>query len=186
MSPTLENKTQTRYRKYTPWHIIEKQIQEEINWLRNSIATFGNKEKQHFPITCRECLMRRIAVLIVTGKVNATQINKKPPLKSFWNTRKSVKGKKRPKIHHGSDWHSETMKHIENHFLSRGYQVEREPNLLWGRADLGVYKKGKTDLIVEVGTTSFFKLWINLARTHNFIYLMVPNNDTLIEFVVRP
>jgi len=56
---------------------------------------------------------------------------------------------------------------------SLGFDVVREPTLHQGRADLGVYKKGTPDLFIEVGTTS-------LRR--NFIYLIVPNDEKLIEF----
>lgn len=166
------------------WHEAERRIQEEINWLRSSIATFSNIES-YAPLTCRECLMRKIAVLIVSGKVKASEIKRIPPLESFWDIKdkRKIRNKKKPKIYHGSDWHRETMEKIENHFLSRGYEVIREPTLQWGRADLGVYKKGEPDLMIEVGTTSFFKLWINLDQMHHFIYLMVPDDNELIEFV---
>jgi hypothetical protein len=166
--------------QYPPWHVVEKKIQEEINWLRNSIETFSSKE-EYAPVTCRECLMRRIAILIISGKVKATQIRKIPPLKSFWINKKRKRLNKAVKCH-GGDWHQETMNKIENHFLSQGFEVIREPNLHWGRADLGVFKKNNQDLYIEVGTTSFFKLWINLEMMQKFIYLIVPNDDELIEF----
>ena len=165
--------------KYPAWHEVEEQIQKEINWLRQSIETFS-KEEKYAPIGCRECLMRRISVLIVSGVVKATEINKGPELQSFWTESNQNNSKM---VYHGSDWHRETMKKIENHFRNQGCNVIREPNLQWGRTDLGVFKKGEIDLFIEIGTTSLFKLYINLKQMKNFIYLIVPSDDYLIEFI---
>ncbi len=76
------------------------------------------------------------------------------------------------------------MDKIENHFLSLGFKVVREPDVFGGRADLGIFKKGTPNLYIEVGTVSLYKLWLNLARKklQNFKYLIVPNDDKLIEF----
>jgi len=120
------------------WDTVEKKIKEEMIWLENNIETFSN-----------------IAILIVSGQVKATEITKTPPLKSFWINKK-VKKKNRAQKRHGSDWHKEMMAKIENHFLRLGYEIVCEPDLNQGRAGLGVYKKGKKDLFIEVGTTSFF------------------------------
>ncbi len=118
--------------------------------------------------------LRCIAVLIVSGQVKATEIKREPQLKSFWNTKKRVKIKKnKVRKRHG----------IENHFLSRGFEVSCEPTLHQGRADLGVYEKGKANLLIEVGTTSLFKLWLNLKQKKHFTYLIFPNDDKLIEFI---
>lgn len=165
--------------KFPAWHEVEAQIQKEINWLRESIETFSDKEK-YAPINCRECLMRRIAVLIVSRKITSTEINKSSDLKSFWTEIDQYNENAR--IYHGQDWHRETMGKIENHFTLQGFEVVREPNLHWGRADLGVHKKGEKDLYIEVGTTSFFKLWMNLNQMRNFTYLIVPSDNKLIEF----
>lgn len=165
------------------WDMVEKKIKEEMIWLRNNIDTFSDKERTA-PTGCRECFMRRIAILIVSGQVKAKEITKTPILESFW-TDKRFSEKNRSKIHYGrSDWHKETMVRIENHFLSLGFKVVREPDVSGGRADLGVFKKGKPTLYIEVGTTSFFKLWLNLERKRmrKFIYLIVSNDDKLIEF----
>jgi len=162
------------------WDIVEKKIKEEMDWLRLSIDAFLTKETSA-PIGCRECFLRRIAILIVSGKVKAKEITKASSLKSFWIDKKAKK-KNGVKKRHGSDWHQETMDKIENHFLYLGYEVLREPDLNQGRADLCIYKKGEPDLLIEVGTTSFFKLWRSLATMRHFIYLIVPNDDKLIEF----
>ncbi len=164
------------------WGTIEKRIREEINWLGSNIDTFSNEEKTA-PKGCRECFLRRIAILIVSGKIKTREITKSPLLKDFWIDKK-INIKNSPKMHHGSDWHKETMGKIENHFLCLGFKVVREPDVSGGRADLGVFKKGKQNLYIEVGTTSLFKLWLNLERKklQNFTYLIVPNDDKLIEF----
>lgn len=164
------------------WSIVEKKMREEMDWLENNIDTFSKEEKTA-PKGCRECFLRKIAILIVSGQVKATQITKVPPLKNFWISKK-IKKKNKPVKRHGGDWHQETMNKIENHFLSLGFKVVKEPDIFGGRADLGVFKKGKTNLYIEVGTTSLFKLWLNLERkrVQNFTYLIVPNDDKLIEF----
>jgi hypothetical protein len=173
MPPKLQIKT-----LWKNWDIVERKIKEEVNWLRKNIETFLQEERSA-PMGCRECFLRKIAILIVSGQVKASNITKNPPLESFWL---NVKTKKKKEICHGSDWHKETMQRIENHFLHLGYRVIREPDLNHGRADLGIYKKGKQDLLIEVGTTSFFKLWHNLETMRNCTYLIVPNDDKLIEF----
>ena len=169
--PSLNN-------KFLAWHEAEKQIQEEINWLKQSIETFSNEEK-YAPITCKECLLRRIAVLIVNGKSKTSEIEKDDKLKSFWMEKGTAN---KIKIYHGQEWHSEKMELIENHFIQQGFSVDREPNLQFGRADLGVHKQGEADLFIEVGTTSLFKLWFNLEKMKNFVYLIVPNDNKLLEF----
>lgn len=162
------------------WDTVEEKIRKEMDWLRSIVSTYSKEEKLA-PMGCRECFLRRIAILIVSGQVKAKQITKSPLLKSFW-IRKKVRNRKPPKKQHGSYWHRETMNKIENHFLRLGYKVDREPTMHQGRADLEVFKKGCPDLYIEVGTTSLFKLWRNLETMGRFVYLIVPDNDKLIEF----
>ena len=168
--------------KHFSWQEIESKIQVEISWLKEKLETF--LEIQHgVPVSCKDCILRNIATLIVSGRVQASEIKKGSPLKSFWggNSQSFLR-----KIHHGSDWHREKMEEIEAHFLSLGYEVLREPALDYGRADLGIYSKNTPDLFVEVGTISLFKLWKNLETMENVILLIVPNNEELIEFVKTP
>lgn len=168
--------------KSLPWDEVEKLILNEIIWLRNNIETF-HKEEKNAPVTCNDCLLRKIAILIVSGKVTATEIKKSSKLKSFWDNQGCVSKNNNLKIYHGQNWHRETMENIENHFISQGFKVVREPNLQWGRADLGVYKQREQDLMIEVGTTSLFKLWLNLAKMKNITYLIIPNDEKIIEFI---
>lgn len=174
-------------RSLAGWNKVEDMIRHEMLWLENVVQTFGPEESTNVPVSCRYCLLRNIALLIVTGKVRAREIKKKPPLKSFWHTSKkslSVSQRLR-KILHGKEWHRATMQKIESHFLLQGCRVAREPNITWGRADLGVYCEGQKNLFIEVGTTSFYKLWVNLSRMRNSVYLLVPDDDILVEFVKK-
>ncbi|MBU1015306.1 hypothetical protein KKI17_02615 [Patescibacteria group bacterium] len=74
------------------------------------------------------------------------------------------------------------MRDIENHFLHQQFEVVREPDLRWGRADLGIYKDNEKPLLVEVGSVSLFKVWMNLEVMTDFVYLLVPSDEKLIEF----
>ena len=161
------------------WEEVENKIQQEISWLKEKLETFFEKEDQA-PITCKDCILRNIAILIVSGKIQASEIKKDLSLNSFWNGKIST-GKHN--IRHGSDWHREKMQEIKGHFLAEGYEVAREPTLSYGRADLGIYKEGMLDLFIEVGTVSLFKLWQNLETTEKAIFLIIPNNEQLVEFI---
>jgi len=48
-----------KLKKSLPWDIVEKYIKKEMNWLRNAIDVFSDKENwvgfgTHY---CRECLI---------------------------------------------------------------------------------------------------------------------------------
>jgi hypothetical protein len=76
------------------------------------------------------------------------------------------------------------MDRLEHHFKQDGFAVEHEPSILFGRADLGVYKKNHKDLLVEVGSVSLYKLLANLQTLNNAKILVVPTSTTAIEFEV--
>ena len=165
---------------YISWDQVEKQITKEMLWLENNIARFfSHKEIDHSGnIVCRTCLLRKIALMIIYGDIKAREINKASTLENFW-----LKTKNQQKIYHGSDWHCKTIEKIEGHFKYLGFDIEREPTLNYGRADLGVYKKSEKNLLIEVGTTSLYKLWYNLnTMSKDTIYLIVPNDEKIIEF----
>lgn len=165
-----------------PWRKIEHLIAEEMEWLERSVQTFFKETKDTAgkPV-CKSCTLRKIALLIVYGDVEASEIVKDSHLKDFWlSLPQNHSG--RIEIHHGGDWHRETMTKIENHFLALGFDVVREPNLHSGRADLGVYKEGVPPLFIEVGTTTLFKLAVNLSGMSDFVYLIVPADEKLLEF----
>lgn len=169
----------TDNKKILPWHTVEKKIQEEMDWLRNSLKTFLNYKDSNVLIKCKECLLRKIAIMIVRGEILATEYRKKSPLKSFWIANKVNTQKE---IYHGKEWHSKIIKQLENHFIYQGYKIIRQPDLNWGRSDLGAFKKGEQPIYIEVGSTSIFKIWINLKTLGNFTYLIVPSNEKLVEF----
>jgi len=161
------------------WDKVEKLIQDEMRWLDSSVSTFFTEAKDTAgrPI-CKNCVLRKIALLIIYGEVEAKEITKENGLKDFWKPGViHTKGKK-----HGQEWHSSTMAKIESHFLSQNFEVEKEPDLNWGRADLGAYKKENPPLLIEVGTTSLYKICMNLSDMKNFVYLLVPDDERLIEF----
>lgn len=164
------------------WLIVEKKIEEETNWLKNVVATFLDKETSA-PEGCRLCFIRKIAILIITGQVMAKEIKRDSTLKSLWLEKKQKNNRK--KINHGKEWHQKIMEKIENHFLAQGYKVKREPDIYGGRADLVAYKTKNHLIFIEVGTTSFFKLWLNLEKTNNFTYLIVPDDEKIIEFIKK-
>ncbi len=180
----MPNKTSAQ-KIWQSWDFVEKKIEKETKWLYENILTFL-REENNAPKGCNDCFIRRIAILIIAGKVRAKDISrsKSSMLKDFWIDYKNNKNKieNKTKIFHGSDWHKEKMKTIENHFLNLGFKVVREPVMHQGRADLGVFQKGTPNLFIEVGTTSFYKLWLNLATKGNFVYLIVPNDEKIIEF----
>lgn len=177
--------------KSLSWDEVENKIEEEVRWLHNSLSLFHNNPHQELKDLsvqyghCNECILRKIAMLIISGQVKAREFFKSELLSSFWSQRFSDDrghDNTSPVIYHGKRWHSEKMEIIEDHFLSQGCDVVLEPNIHWGRADLGIHKKGEKDLIVEVGTTSVLKLFINLKKMKNTIFLIVPDDEKLIEF----
>ena len=160
------------------WHVVEERIWSEVLWLESHLDTFL-KEESHTPEGCKYCYLRKIALLIVCGDVEATEIKQDFPGKSFWLLHTSLPD---VRVYHGGDWHRSTMECIEHHFSTQDYTVIREPPLQRGRADLGVFKSNEPDLYVEIGTVSFYKLMTNLMVMRHFIYLLVPCEGVLLEF----
>lgn len=172
-----------------PWRQVEDKIDEEVQWLRDSLDFFHTTQREFKDISvqygyCDGCILRKIAILIVSGKITALEIKRDQSLPSFWLKASPEKDSSitRSAVYHGDQWHSKLMANIESHFLGYGFNVLREPTLHWGRADLGVYKTGEKDLIIEVGTTSALKLFINLKKMKGAVFLIVPNDEKLIEF----
>jgi hypothetical protein len=158
-----------------PWHVAEKAIEQEIKWLNSVISDSDDimAKKDH----CKTCIMRRIAILIVTGRIKAKEINSSTDL---WKIDKYEINKKI----HGKEWHSTMMNKINEFFTSTGYTVTQEPYLNQGRADLGVYKEGERNIFVEVGTISINKLLINLESMEGVDFLLVLGDEKVIEFSI--
>lgn len=162
------------------WQEVEQQLQHEMQWLETAIDTYGDRsvDTAGNPV-CKQCTLRVIATLLIYGDIEAHEITKDPLLHDFWLVSDE---EKIPPVNHGKDWHREKMRCIESHFLQLGCKVEREPNLHVGRADLGVYDTDAVPLYVEVGTTSYYKLAVNMKSMQHFTYLIVPDDERLIEF----
>lgn len=99
-------------KRFPAWHEGEAKIKNEIDRLRNAIETFTDEGEKRYGF-CKECFLRKVAVLIITGHVSARETRRRPPLKSFWQ---GIKKFPSVKVHHGAAWHRETMEQIENHF----------------------------------------------------------------------
>jgi hypothetical protein len=164
-----------------PWHIVEEAINRESEWLRTVIVQTSTEKVPG----CDECryTFRKIAVLIIRGRVTAKEFIARDG-HDLWDdlTQKHGIGKR---ARHGGSWHRKMMDVITEYFENQGFEVIPEPFLIKGRADLGVYKDGYTDLFVEVGTTSAYKLWWNLQMLTSSKILLVPDERQAIEFTCR-
>lgn len=172
----------TTYSPSLAWDIVEGAIERECEWLASRIHAFQNRQHDGVDVPlvcCNHCLFRKIAMLIVTGKITAKEYRRDPSLLSFWGDYGLDQAKS---IYHGKEWHSRTMEHIASHFSKQGFRVELEPSFHWGRVDLGIYAEDVQPLLIEVGTISIFKLWINLKKMRGVTYLLVPSDDVLVEF----
>ncbi len=162
------------------WYDIEQAINNELNWLKDKSSFLQGSYKSDNPfLFCNHCLLRKIAVLVVSGKIKAFEMNSKN--KDLWNN--LTKEKNLPKLsNHGKDWHKKMMDVLYHYFNSQGYKLSLEPVLNYGRADLGIYSKSSILLYIEVGTVSLYKLWYNFLTMKNNKFLLVPNEDYIIEF----
>lgn len=170
-----------------PWHIVEQAINKEIQWLKESIPVrnqgefFDSLEGRN--LKCDNCdyIYRKIALLIITGKLKAREIVAKNNHDLWDDLTKTINEPTKYK-YHGKEWHRKIMEAIDHFFGSQGYNVTTEPCLNNGRADLGIYMGKKKHLFVEVGTTSIYKLWINLKTIRDSVFLIIPSEDKIIEF----
>lgn len=161
--------------KSLPWDEVEKAINKEIKWMEESVtqSPFINEND-----ICKKCIFRKIAILILSGKIKAKDIKSSVCL---WGKDRSVEiGKP-----HGKQWHSGMMKLIASYFKSLEYEVIIEPALSSGRADLGVYKNGQRNLFIEVGTVSLVKLLHNLMTMEGSDILLVLDAKHAVEFSIR-
>lgn len=156
-----------------PWNVVEGAIIKEIKWLKKTIIEAPIKKSNY----CKDCIFRRLAILIVSGKIKARDIKSSV---SLWGKEKSFSVGKP----HGKEWHTEMMKLVSSYFKSLGYDVAIEPNLNMGRADLGIYKKGERHLFIEVGTVSLPKLLFNLESMEASDFLIVLESNHAVEFSV--
>jgi hypothetical protein len=172
-------------RKFTetglPWHIVEGAINRESQWLKRVIEQTSIDEVPG----CDKCryTFRKIALLIITGRITAKEFIARDG-HDLWDDLSQKHGIKKS-ARHGGVWHRKMMDLLTEYFANQGFEVIPEPFLSQGRADLGIYKDGYTDLFVEVGTISPYKLWWNLQMLTNSKILLVPDEKRVIEFTCR-
>jgi|GEM_PF-747215 site-specific recombinase XerD len=160
------------------WNEVESAVQKEIKWLKNNISViYQAYRKENTLIKCDDCILRKLAILIVSGKIVATIVTGSQA--SLWSASplKNVARINR----HGSDWHREMMDKVGDFLKNNGSKVMIEPAINFGRADLGFLKNGN-DMFIEIGTVSLFKLWHNLSTMDNIKIVVVPEENKLIEF----
>lgn len=160
------------------WNYIEKNINNEITWLKQGIPVLTEEYKENPPFLKHDdTILRKIAILIVSGNVVATEFKLKN--KDIWHE----------KIHlfntttrHGKEWHRKMIDLASFYFNSRGYKTIIEPILNYGRSDMGIILNENKTIFVEIGTVSLFKVWYNLSTMKDIILLIIPDEKTLIEF----
>ena len=90
------------------WHIVEDIINKEIFWLKNNIPVLPEKYKTNpLFLKCDDCILRKIAILIVSGKVKATEFRAEKG-KDLWNN--LTEKQNLIKIsYHGQEWHKKMI-----------------------------------------------------------------------------
>lgn len=103
------------------WHIIENIINREIKWLREEIPVMPEKYKDN-PLSLNDdFLLRKLAILIVAGKVKAAEFRAEQN-KDLWNslTKRTIL---KEKSYHGQEWHRKMMDTIYEYFNLQHYKV---------------------------------------------------------------
>ncbi|MEK7653503.1 MAG: hypothetical protein AAB358_03420 [Patescibacteria group bacterium] len=152
------------------WLKTENSIAEEIKWLKSNIKPYqDNKNILNYH---DDIFYRLIAILVVSGKIKATEYN-------YTYTEEQIKifDKK-----HGGDWHNNIINYLSSHFLKYNYKVDfNEPQLYYGHADLKIIRNQKTAYF-EIDTVSIFKLWINLFIMKNIELIIISYSGKIIKF----
>jgi len=170
---------QERHSSSNEWHIIENIINKEITWLKDNIPILPEGYKQTPLAISDDFLLRKIAILIVGGRITATEFRAEK--NDLWDNLTKEKDLKKIS-HHGEEWHRKMMDVVNEYFTLKDYKVSLEPILHYGRADLGIYLSSKEFLYVEVDTVSLYKLWHNLSSMKNITFLIIPSERHAIEF----
>lgn len=181
--PILSYSSYTNFIKNSSpsWHTVEDIINKEVIWLKNSISTLPINYKEYPPfIRCNDCLLRKIAILIVSGKSQTIEYRAEDN-KNLWNSLTEKLNLKKLS-RHGKEWHKKMMDVIYEYFKQQNYKIVFEPILNYGRADLGIDSERSRPIFIEVGTVSLFKLWYNLSSMKNATFLIVPSENKVIEF----
>ncbi len=169
----MSSANQFNQSEFPSWEVVEKAIAREIQWLKETIMESPHKEIEY----CKDCIYRRLAILIVSGKIKAKDIKSTICL---WGREKVLSMGKS----HGKEWHAKMMEMAGGYFKSLNYDIALEPNLNMGRADLGIYKNGERDLFIEVGTISLPKLLFNLETMGGSDFLLILDPNHAVEFAI--
>ncbi len=159
------------------WHTVESLINKETDWLKKNLSVMPERYRSGHSLFSDEYLIRKIAILVVSGKVQASEVTTKENL--WFNSKNGFTHDSLTS--HGKFWHRKMMETVYNYFSSQKYKVEVEPQLKLGRADLGVYSEAEGPLFIEIGSVSPLKIWYNLSRKNDINFLLVPHNEYIIE-----
>lgn len=167
--------------KFPIWNTVENTINKEMSWLKEKISVMPVKYRSDRLLQiCDDCFFRKLAILIVSGKVKATEFRAKDK-KSLWSDVIRKQGILKVS-RHGKEWHRKMMNIVSDYFNGQNYKIALEPALNFGRADLGINLNQKEAIYIEVGTVSLFKLWYNLSAMENTTFLLIPFEEYVIEF----
>lgn len=159
--------------KLLTWAEIETVIRQEISWIKDGIFPY---QKNVNPLNYSDdILYRLIAILIVSGKIRATEYDCSNDSKTLM-TSPSIMSKK-----HGSDWHDSLIKYLASHFSNHGYKCDHSaPYLYYGHADLKIVdpENNKT-IYFEIDTVNIFKLYINLLIMKNITIIIITFNKII-------
>lgn len=158
--------------KCLSWNLIEKSILNEINFLKGNLLF--SPYNQNNPINCNDCILRNIAILIVSGRIKIKKINYSK--NSIWLS--DDKYEINLNKNHGARWHDSLMIKIANYFEDKNFTITDEPALFYGRADLGIKE---LKLFIEIGTVDLFKLYMNILNVTDHKIIIVPSDDYLLE-----
>lgn len=169
-------------RQTLPWHVVERSILREKMWLKKALdfGPFSDKEEIFAKIISSDEMLRQLSIAIVSGKIAASEITGKST-NCLWTNDAEKWDLGMNEERHGGEWHRAMMNLVRTHFAERNFNVVSEPTLNWGRADLGIYKDGYQDLLVEIGTTSLSKVWINILTMPDVAFLFIPTTHKAIE-----
>jgi hypothetical protein len=156
------------------WIDAEDEIVKIIADLKENISVmperYRSDESLKSLIKCDDCLLRKIAVLIISDFIKIEKIL----LKDFWPNFYFDKSE-RPLHSHGADWHRKMIDSVAQ-YIGKD-KVVIEPILDYGRADIGIDKS----IYIEVGTVSLFKIWYNLMVMSKCTFILIPNDDFIIK-----
>jgi len=156
------------------WKEVELSINEELSWIKRNVNPYF--KNNNFLDISDDILYRIMAILIVSGRVKATEfsfdINTFLKLNEFENFDNKM---------HGSDWHDSVIKNLSIYFNDLGFDVKKDqPALFYGYADILILKN-KRMIYIEVDTVSIFKLCINLLSMNDICIINI-KSDKIIKF----